>query len=189
MHYELFIPFMITNYLEISPDNPVISKIEQLYLDSFPADERREFDAVKRLLGDPDSAFKIVAAMNGDDFVGFFGYWEWNDMRYIEHFAVDPQKRGGGIGKKMLADFAALAKSPIILEVEPPLTDIAARRIGFYKRCGYMLHDNIKYVQPPYDPSKQSLDLYLMTKGEIELSENSEFIKRIKKEVYGVENL
>ena len=179
---------MVTNYLKISPDNPVISKIEQLYLSSFPADERREFEDVKRLLGNPDTAFRIIAAMNGSDFVGFFGYWEWDDMRYIEHFAVDPDKRGGGIGQKMLADFAAFSATPIILEVELPLTDIAARRIGFYQRCGYMLHDNIKYVQPPYDPSKQPLDLYLMTKGTIKLSEECEFIKRIKKAVYGVEN-
>lgn len=179
---------MLTNYVEISSDNSVISKIEQLYIDSFPADERREFSVVKSLLDSPDTAFRIIAAMDGNDFVGFFGYWEWDDMRYIEHFAVDPQKRGGGIGQKMLADFAALAPTPIILEVEHPFNDMAARRIGFYQRCGYILHDNIKYIQPPYDPSKQPLELYLMTKGEIKLTEDSELIKRIKKEVYGVEN-
>lgn len=176
------------NYIEISSGNPLITKIERLYTDSFPADERREFEAVKMLLDSPDIPFKILAAMEGDDFVGFFGYWQWDDMRYIEHFAVDTRRRGGGIGQKMLADFARFAVTPVILEVEPPLTDIAARRIGFYRRCGYMLHDNIKYIQPPYDISKKPLPLYLMTQGDIKLSEDCEFIKRIKKEVYGVEN-
>ena len=179
---------MVTDYTRILSNSPFISKVEQLYIDSFPEDERREFDAVCRLLDDPGTAFRIIAAVDGSDFVGFFGYWEWDDMRYIEHFAVDPEKRGGGIGQKMLADFFGLAVSPVILEVEPPFDEMAARRIGFYQRCGYTLHDDIKYVQPPYDSSKQPLDLYLMTKGEIKLDENCEFVKRIKKEVYGVEN-
>ncbi|MEG2218558.1 MAG: GNAT family N-acetyltransferase [Muribaculaceae bacterium] len=176
---------MVTNYIEISSKNAIINKIEQLYVNSFPKDERRDFNLVKDILSTPDSHFKIIAALNDNIFLGFISYWEWCDMRYIEHFAIEPTLRGGGIGQDMIIYFAKMAQSPIILEVEPAINELAMRRIGFYKRCGYTLWNDVKYFQPPYDNSKESLELKIMTLGEIQIDENSEFITRIKKYVYG----
>lgn len=177
---------MPTNYIQISLENALINSVEQLYLNSFPIDERRDFLFVKNLLEVPNSPFNIIVAINdNNEFIGFISYWEWNDFRYIEHFAVEPSLRGGGMGQKMISDFGMLATSPIILEVEPPIDEMATRRIGFYKRCGYHLWNDVKYTQPAYDSSKNSLDLKIMTYGDITITENSEYISRIKREVYG----
>ncbi len=178
---------MIINYRKISSDYCNIKNIEELYINSFPSDERREFVKIIELLEDSTSPFKLISVEIDGEFSGFASYWEWDDLRYMEHFAISPDVRGNGIGAKVLEYLRSASFTPIIFEVEHPDDDMAKRRIQFYQRNGFTLHPEIPYMQPAYDDTKSPMPLILMTYGDIQLSENCEFIHRIKKEVYGWE--
>ena len=171
---------------ETSSNDCNIEKVINLYISSFPEDERRDFNEVLRLL-DNNSPFRIISAISEDgNFAGFIGYWEFDNFIYGEHFAVEPEMRGQKIGEKFLAHLASISPKPIILEVELPEEEMSIRRIKFYERNGYKLRDDITYIQPPYSPEKNSLELKLMTYRDIKLSDNCYEIKTIHKNVYGV---
>ncbi len=55
-----------------------------------------------------------------------------------------------------------ISKQPMILEVEPPFTQEAQRRINFYERLGFHLND-FEYWQPPYEEEKPWVRLQLMS--------------------------
>ncbi len=59
--------------------------------------------------------FKIIAAFLGEEIVGIAGYWVLRMLycgRYIQvsSFIVDEEKRGFGIGKKILAEIEKIGK-------------------------------------------------------------------------------
>ncbi len=175
--------------IQISTFNPhdktALSFIERIYTEAFPPDERREFADVVRLL-EEEEAFSILLISNDDTPIGFISYWEWDDFAYIEHFAVDSRCRGAGYGATAITEFSRQMHKPIVLEVEMPLDSISQRRIGFYERVGFTLCTR-PYIQPPYAPDKKPLELYLMTYGEIDLSQAFErVVAQIHRQVYGV---
>lgn len=63
--------------------------------------------------------------------------WDFDDFVFLEHFAVDPARRSGGIGGQMLDAMLAHCGKRACLEAELPETELAARRIGFYERHGF----------------------------------------------------
>ena len=71
---------------------------------------------------------------------------------------------GGGIGAAMLEALACRQGRRICLEVELPETEIARRRIGFYRRCGFTLND-YPYIMPSLEAGRQPLPLMIMTSG------------------------
>ena len=90
-------------------------------------------------------------------------------MLYVEHFATNPELRGQGIGSDALNMLMELADKPVVLEVEPEDSNpLASRRIGFYRRHGFMLHSDYKYIQPPYTPESQSIEMKLMSSATID---------------------
>lgn len=96
--------------------------------------------------------------------LAFMGVWEFDEFRFIEHFAVDPALRGQGIGGEMLRAYLSRDTRRVVLEVELPNTDFAVRRIGFYQRMGLTLSD-FPYTQPPLNPGDEWLPLLLMSSG------------------------
>ena len=68
---------------------------------SFPEDERRDYNGQRELFAEP--AYKLYAKRSPEDAAlqAFLALWELGDMAYIEHFAVDPDCRNGGLGGKM----------------------------------------------------------------------------------------
>lgn len=167
-------------------DSDSLAYIRSVYEYSFPADERRNFDKVEELLK-KDNAFRLALIEKDRMPVGLFAYWQWADWRYVEHFAVDRICRGGGIGAEILQSFIRMTDTPVVLEVEHPDNDICIRRIRFYERQGFVLHPEFDYVQPPYDVTKNSLPLYLMTYKMPDFSNCCfEIEKRLHTQVYGV---
>lgn len=163
-----------------------LDKIKNLYEASFPIDERRDFQDIIKLLDDKKSPFEIIAFIEDGEFSGFLSFWKWDDMRYFEHFAVEPSMRNGGRGAKYLCQAIADDSTPVVLEVEPPVDEMARRRIGFYERNGLRLWNDLYYLQPAYGEDRSPLELKLMTAGDITFSgEDDEKILRIKREVYG----
>lgn len=95
---------------------------------SFPEDERRDYNGQRELFAEP--AYNLYAKRSPEDAAlqAFLALWELGDMVYIEHFAVDPDCRNGGLGGKILQKVIEDTDMRICLEVEPPETEMAARR-------------------------------------------------------------
>ena len=175
-------------YRLIAHTDPAISQIEQLYTSAFPADERRDFCDFLSLLADEESVFAVMGALDAGDesrLLAFITFWDFGTIMYLEHFAVIPQMRGHGIGTTVFTHFLGNIASTIVLEVEPPETQVAIKRIKFYEALGLKLWPQFHYVQPPYSPDKNELELKLMTHGNVTLPMLENAVEEIYDNVYG----
>lgn len=128
---------------------------------SFPESERRTYDGQKALLSDPH--YRLILEKDGNHpIIAFLAAWEFPLFRFVEHIAVDPAIRGSGIGGRLMTAYIEESSKPILLEVEPPTTDLARRRVNFYKRLGFQ-YNHFDYVQPPLQKGQPDLPLKLMS--------------------------
>lgn len=140
--------------------------VRKLYFESFPPEERREWPAVERLLAARRGRMAMFEIFLCGRQAGFITWWNMDGFAYVEHFAVDPRYRGGGVGRNAIVSFVAAVGRPVVLEVEPASTgEMARRRIAFYERCGFTAHPVYEYIQPPYGPGLPPVPLMLMTAG------------------------
>ena len=168
-------------------DSGVFDQIYALMETSFPLEEYRPYPEQKALLSRP--AYGLYAARDDREgnLLGFAAVWEWEDFAFIEHIAVSPHYRNGGLGGKLLDQVVALLGKPVCLEVEPPDGGMASRRIGFYQRHGFFLNP-YPYIQPSISQGRNPIPLQIMTYGR-EISEG-EFLtirNRLYRQVYQVE--
>lgn len=138
-----------------------LEKIRYIYEEAFPIDERRDFKQLTDIF-DLNKNIGIEPITENDRIIGFIIYWIFDSFVYIEHFAVDKEKRGNGIGTEILKRFIAKTDRPIVLEAELPTDKISTDRITFYQRLGFELH-NYKYIQPAYDADRNPIELCLMS--------------------------
>ncbi|MGM9796314.1 MAG: GNAT family N-acetyltransferase [Parabacteroides sp.] len=172
----------------ITANDPILDQVEQTYNEAFPEAERRDFALVRQLIAN-EPAFQLQVFYRDDTYVGFLSNWQFEGFRYVEHFAIDPSARNGGIGGVVLRKFLALQLDSVILEVELPEDELARRRVGFYERQGFRL-DTHRYIQPPYRPEGSSLELRLMCYGEMDLTQRyAEVRDALYQKVYGVRSL
>ncbi len=154
-------------------DNPIpealFDEMFSLIELSFPSDERRK---KAEHLAEFDSKFFRSLCLYGEKLVGFLNLWDFSDFVYIEHFAVDPQLRGNGTGTAIMKKALELNRGRTkVLEAEPPeLSKTAFRRIGFYKRLGF-IPNPMEYWQPPITASEPPVKLSLLSMPDL-LSES-----------------
>lgn len=176
----------IKDYIQLRPMSrepygPDWGRFGLLYHEAFPADERRPWEDFCALVRERE-CFEPYGIYRADRWVGFITLWRLGAERYVEHFAVLPGERGTGTGSAALA----LLDGPLILEVEPPVDAATEARVRFYRRAGFILHDDVAYVQPPYAPGLSAVPLMLMTRGlDRALHADDELIRSIKRQVYG----
>lgn len=153
-------------------DNPTfLAPAQTLYAAAFPPAERRTPEEWGRQIMQ-ERHFHALAFVRGEAFGGFISYWDFRDFLYVEHFAVNPELRGGGLGGAILDRFVRQAAGrPVVLEVEPPQSAMARRRIGFYECHGFSLSGR-PYLQPPYAEGGESLPLMLMSTDAEQLEAN-----------------
>ncbi len=152
---------------------------------SFPPDERRK---KAEHLAEFNSDFFRSLCLCGEKLVGFLNFWDLDDFVYIEHFAVDPSLRGKGTGTAIMNKALELNQGRIkVLEAEPPeLSEIAFRRIAFYKRLGFIPNPNV-YWQPPITAGEPPVKLSLLsTPSLLTQGEYSAIKAAIYREVYKV---
>lgn len=130
---------------------------------SFPSDEYRPYEEQKSLF-DNDEYNIYVQKEDDGNIIAFIAVWDFNSFVYIEHFAVDPSYRNGGVGSSILRDITEIYGDNLCLEVELPNSDVSVRRIGFYKRCGFYYND-YPYIQPSISKGKKEVPLKIMTYG------------------------
>lgn len=141
--------------LEIQEFDAVYALMER----SFPLEEYRPYEAQKALLQDP--VYTIYAVKEKEKILGFAAVWELGDWLFLEHLAVEPECRNRGIGAQLLQ---FLSERHCFLEVEPPVTELTCRRVGFYQRNGFFLND-YPYEQPSLGEGRSAVPLYIMTSG------------------------
>lgn len=155
-----------------SISDPFFQKAWELYEDAFPMEERKLLEQQKLMLQNKDYHFDVL--IDANKFVGFILWWNFENVRYIDHFAIAVQERNKGIGGLILNEFIGINDKPILLEVELPTSTINQKRIEFYKRLGFKLN------QHPYKvpvANQQPLELLLMTYPEqITLTEVETFV-------------
>lgn len=166
-------------------DAELYKYMEQLLIASFPEEEYRNLGEL-RTYTDTIPDFHCNIILDDGTPAGFVSYWDLGDFCYIEHFAIDPEKRNGGYGGKLLDQLRAKEERPFVLEVELPEEEMAQRRINFYQRKGYTLWEE-EYFQPPYKAGDGQLPMLLMVNGALNPRTDFERIKgRIHRTVYGV---
>ncbi|MGN0236292.1 MAG: GNAT family N-acetyltransferase [Paludibacteraceae bacterium] len=177
---------------EIHTSDSAYPWVEQLWLASFPHNERRDTEA-QRNNTDARADFHCLLAEDDGQAVGFITYWHFDGFCYGEHLATDPACRNKGYGAQILAALRAhldtryAAPMPFVLEVEIPADDLSRRRIAFYERNGFTLWSDCDYRQPPYRPSDAPLPLFLMAQGNLVPDRDFGRVKEtIHREVYGV---
>lgn len=159
----------------------------RLYNESFPENERRIFKDAEHLanfIKMKGGKFHAFAAKDGELFLGFLSYWKFEGYVYVEHFAVANEHRGRRLGTGMLEHLFRTVSPDVLIEVEKPDTDEAARRIKFYERNGFRLRGEIDYIQPPYSDAQKSVPMDLMTHGDVKLRSHAD-IEPMLREVYG----
>lgn len=131
--------------------------------EAFPDSEIRSCAAQKALLQEKEYCLYGYFTEEGNC-EAILGMWRFSDFLYLEHLAVSPACRGGGMGRKILEEVQKEGM-PMLLEVEPPETEISKRRIGFYERIGFQLN-SYSYMQPALQAGQKPIPLLLMTFGE-----------------------
>lgn len=159
-----------------------VAFVENLYIESFPLSERRPVEKMLDLYKS-DSPFVISVTVEDDEIVGFLTYWDLDEFIFAEHFAISPEYRNGGYGRKVMDLFIANVDKPIVLEVELPTTILSERRIGFYQRIGFRLWENIQYHQPAYYEDSGTVPMKLMSYGDIDVQKD---LIAIKDKLYSI---
>lgn len=167
---------MLKDLFELTAD------IEALYLLAFPEQERRILPAQRQLL--QDGALRLAEVNNGR-FAGFIFYWRLSDFVFIEHFAIAEVQRGAGIGTAVM-QLLFEQHARLVLEVEPPYSTDAVRRIRFYESLGFAAWEH-SYLQPSYVPGGQPVPMLLMGKGMPREEHTFHIVtSEIYREVYGI---
>jgi len=172
----------LINYKKILIKSLHLEYFQGLYLANFPDCERREWSKVLQLMQN-EKRFHVVTASENNQVLGFVSYWTFETFSYIEHLAVDKLCRGRGTGSELVKLLAAPGQ-PILLEVDPPVNELSCKRIKFYERLGLVLHDEFKYVQPPYSPGKPSVPMLLMTSPSMTHEDINKAITTLRVVVY-----
>lgn len=163
--------------------------VEQLLHISFPIEERRD-DEAQRYNTDHNPKFTCYLITDhtedNNTLVGLMTVWNLGKFHYGEHLATSPDLRNKGYGKQIMQCLRERYPDTFIIEVERPTDEMAARRIGFYQRCGFSLCEK-DYIQPPYRKGGEEVPLYLMYTGTENIDKEFETIRdTIYREVYGV---
>lgn len=134
-------------------------EIWKIYLDAFPAEERRDIESQEQILKNP--SYRLQPLHHNGKVIGFAALWVLKQFVFIEHLAIKKSMRGRGHGSHVIENLTT--KYPrIVLEVEPPNTQSARQRIRFYRERGFHLNP-YHHLQPPYQPGLQPVPLLLMT--------------------------
>ena len=148
---------------------------------AFPYEERRDISDQKECLN--NKFFNFLEIFDNEIDVGFIALWDFPEFVFIEHIAIDEEKRAGGYGSKTIELVKETYKKPIILEAEAPETEQQIKRIRFYDRAGFKIN-SYDYEQPSYHGG-EGVPLKILSYPDILNQEEFDlFIKRTRENGY-----
>lgn len=131
--------------LELKPPTAAEREaIAALYVRAFPANERRPLEPLMESHGGHAA---MLAAREDGAFCGFASLLLWQDIVHIIYFAVEEERRGNGLGGRILDEIQALYPGHrVIVDIEEPEEGAPnnpqrIRRRAFYLRNGYAPND------------------------------------------------
>ena len=148
---------------------------------AFPYEERRDYSDQKECL--ENKYFKFFEIYDCDLAVGFTALWVFENFVFIEHIAIDEDKRGSGYGSKAIELIKEKYNKPLILEAEAPVTEQQIKRIKFYNRLGFNVN-SFNYTQPSYHGGEGVPLLILSYPNKLTDEEFDEFLRETRHEVY-----
>lgn len=149
---------------------------------AFPYEERR--DSVDQKNCFQNKFFNFFEITDNGTPVGLISPWEFENFVFIEHLAVDDDKRSGGYGSKTLETVKEKYNKTIILEIEPPEDEQKIRRWHFYEKFGFKMND-YDYVQPSFHGTDETVPLKILSYPNVlSQAQFNEFFKLTRKEVY-----
>ena len=158
----------------------------QILSNNFPTKEIKEYNYMKDTFH--AGLYQVLTLKDNDQIVGIMSFYQHDDFRFIDYFAIDGSLKGKGMGSEMLQYFINLDDKMVILEVEHPEDEQSKRRIAFYQRNGLYLNDQFEYFVPPVRNLKHRLYFHLMSsKRKINNIEFEKYYPQILKTVYGIE--
>lgn len=140
-----------------------LKDIENLYIRSFPKEERKPFDVIKAKADDGSMETLAAESENGSKFLGLAISVMHKDLVLLDYFAVCENSQGTGVGTAALDLLMhRYKKSRFFLEIESPDPNAKnavqrARRKKFYLNCG--MCETKVYV------SLFGIDMELLTDG------------------------
>ena len=143
--------------LKLSPE--AFPALYELMRQSFPTAEIRTYEGELALLARED--YRVLAVMQEDAIQAFIAEWQLDGFCFVEHFAVNPNTRGQGIGTDVFGTYLEQADCPVVIEVEDVDTKEATRRIAFYERLHLRLSE-IRYPQPKLRAGGEPVPLRMM---------------------------
>ncbi len=148
---------------------------------AFPYEERRDYINQQECLN--DKRFCFFEIYDEISPVGFTALWDLEGFVFIEHIAIDSDKRSGGYGSKAIEHIKQIFKKTIILEAEAPETEQQIKRIRFYNRLGFKVN-NYYYEQPSYHGG-EGLPLKILSfPSALTNDEFNNFIKETRNSAY-----
>lgn len=173
------------NFLKITDrKDERLSFVKALYQSAFPIQERREWPVLLSMIS-PGAEMQLDLVTDQEQPVAFVIWWKISDWLFIEHLAVSSAERGKNYGSRIMHHYLDAAQGNMLLEVEPPLSEEAQRRISFYERLGLHLLEYM-YEQPSYRVKGVVYPMRLMSTCK-ELSDRPTFddlVEQIKAKVY-----
>lgn len=121
-------------FLKYIDSNKYTNKIEELYLSSFPKDERFPFWILEECSRENNS--NLYAIIDNDKFIGMCYIVNCDNAYYLMYLAVEPSLRNQNYGSKILMDLKEKYKT-LFLSVNIPIDDISIKRKNFYLRNGF----------------------------------------------------
>lgn len=167
--------------VDIKGDGEWFDQLWRIYDDSFPSHEKQSRERILSLLVQ-SSAFGIDGFLDDGKIIGFFIYWSFEDLIYLEHFAIEQSSRCGGRGSSMLAAFIERhAPSIVVGEIEPAVDEITQRRAAFYDRMGFVQGDS--FLFPPYQKGGEGFEMIFISYQKRVSSSKFERYRRFLKDI------
>jgi hypothetical protein len=116
--------------------------IKNVYLESFPKNERFPFWILKQSLKKGKSSIKAI--LDDEKFIGMLYLVNCDDSFYLMFFAIKNQLRNKNYGSNVLKDLNKKYKT-LFLSIEKPSDEISRRRKRFYLRNGF--YETKKYCK------------------------------------------
>jgi hypothetical protein len=164
--------------IRVAYSSELSNEFKTIYEEAFPLDERREWSQIIDMLSNPD--FILFKIYHQKKSIGLLSVWNLDIFCFIEHFAIQDIDRGKGFGTQVIQQLQSQISTPLILEVEEPLTEMAQKRIAFYEHLNFHVC-NENYYQPPYSAKKSKVKMLLMSSS-VKLFQDS--LIQVKAKIY-----
>lgn len=139
-----------------------VNKIEELYLNSFPENERFPFWILQECSKENNS--DLYAIFDNDMMIGMCYVVNCKNAYYLMYLAVEPSLRNKNYGSIILRELKEKYKV-LFLSIDVPVDNISVRRKNFYLRNGF--YDTNKF----YEDTGINYEV-LCTSNEYEINDN-----------------